>query len=223
MKPTFSSIALVSLACLQYLAGTTAAQSTTTTASGAPAGTPSSTGSAVVPTPTVPVWVNTPGLEVKSVMDGMTAIQNSFVSISASLRDGRPMNSILITVAKKDGSGNTTIADIKEANLVSSNRLWNVTATNFPAGPYVLNMIVTAGTANATGATGAAPQPTTGVTPPPAVGGTPSIFYWRANVDVRVPPAPGTGTSGAVSGRIGSIAGYTVAAGVALLGSLLVL
>jgi hypothetical protein len=88
-------------------------------------------------------------------------------------------------------------------------------------------MIVTAGTANATGATGTpgAPQPSTGVTPPPVTGGAPSIFYWKANVLIRGPQAPPVPESGAVSGRysIGSAAGYVVATGVALLGSFLVL
>ncbi|KAF9150477.1 hypothetical protein BG015_007723 [Linnemannia schmuckeri] len=222
MKPTFSSIALVSLVCLQYLAGTSTAQVTTTTASGAPV-TPTSTTPAVVPTPTVPAWVNTPGLVVNSVFDGLTVMQNSFVSISASLVDGRPMSSILITVAKKDGSGNTTIADIKQANLVTPRQLWNVSSDSYPVGPYVLSMIVTPGTSNTTATTGtpAVPQPSTGV-PPPTTGAA-SIYYWKANIFVRGPQAPIL-AGGAASGRsVGSTAGYIAAAGVTLLGSLLVL
>lgn len=222
MKPTFSSVALVSIACLQYLAGTSTAQVTTATASGAPVN-PTSTASAVVPTPTVPVWVNTPGLVVNSVFDGLTVVQNSFVSISATLSDGRPMSSIVITAAKKDGSGNTTITDIRQPNLVTPRQLWNVSSDIYSAGSYVLNMIVTPGTPNTTTTTGtsAVPQPSTGVTPP-ATGGV-SVYYWRATVNVRAPPPPAP-ASGAVSGRsMGSTIGYVAAAGVALLGSLLVL
>ncbi|KAF8948107.1 hypothetical protein BGZ47_006515 [Haplosporangium gracile] len=223
MKPTFTSIALVSLACLQYLVGTSTAQvtTTTTTASGAPV-TPTSTTTAVVPTPTVPNWVNTPGLVVNSIFDGLTVMQNSFVSISASLADGRPMSSILITVSKKDGSGNMTIADIKQANLVSPRQLWNVSANNYPVGPYVLDMIVTPGTVNTTATTGApaVPQPSTGVSP---ITGAATIYYWKANIIVRAPQAP-VAIGGAASGRnVGSTVGYVAAAGVALLGSLLVL
>ncbi|KAG0062275.1 hypothetical protein BGZ89_010781 [Linnemannia elongata] len=221
MKPTFSSIALVSIACLQYLASTSTAQVTTTTTRAAV--NPTSTASSVVPTPTVPVWVNTPGLVVNSVFDGLTVVQNSFVSISASLSDGRPMSSILITAAKKDGSGNTTIADIKQPNLVSPRQLWNVSADTYPAGSYVLSMIVTPGTLNTTTTTGAtaAPQPSTGVTPPAT--GAASIYYWKANILVRAPPPPSTVTGGASGRSIGSTFGYVAAAGVALLGSLLVL
>ncbi|KAG9062425.1 hypothetical protein KI688_005340 [Linnemannia hyalina] len=221
MKSTFSSIALVSIACLQYLAGTSTAQVTSTTASGAPVN-PTSTAPAAVPTPTVPVWVNTPGLVVSSVFDGLTVVQNSFVSISATLTDGQPMSSIVITAAKKDGSGNTTIADIKQPNLVTPRQLWNVSADIYPAGSYVLSMIVIPGTPNTTAITGtsAVPQPSTGVTAPTT--GAASIYYWKASINVRAPPAPAVG--GAASGlRIGSTIGYVAAAGVALLGSLLVL
>ncbi|KAF9130557.1 hypothetical protein BGX30_013460 [Mortierella sp. GBA39] len=221
MKSTFSSIALVSIACLQYLAGTSA-QVTSTTASGAPVN-PTSTVSAVVPTPTVPVWVNTPGLVVSSVFDGLTVVQNSFVSISATLTDGQPMNSIVITAAMKDGSRNTTIADFKQPNLVTPRQLWNVSADTYPVGSYVLNMIVIPGTPNTTATTGtsAVPQPSTGVTPPTT--GAASVYYWKASVNVRAPQASAP-VGGAASGlRIGSTIGYVAAAGVALLGSLLVL
>lgn len=84
-------------------------------------------------------------------------------------------------------------------------------------------MIVTPGTPNTTATTGAsvAPQPSTGVTPP-TTGGA-SVYYWRATVNVRAPPPPSV-PNGAVSGRsMGSTIGYVAAAGVALLGSLLVL
>ncbi|KAF9545606.1 hypothetical protein EC957_010691 [Mortierella hygrophila] len=222
MKSTFSSIALVSIACLQYLAGTSTAQVTSATASGAPVS-PTSTTPAVVPTPTVPMWVNTPGLVVSSVFDGLTVVQNSFVSISATLTDGQPMSSIVITSAMKDGSGNTTIADIKQSNLVTPRQLWNVSADNYPVGSYVLSMIVIPGTPNTTATTGtsAVPQPSTGVTPPAT--GAASVYYWKANINVRAPPAS-TPVGGAASGlSIGSTIGYVAAAGVALLGSLLIL
>jgi len=84
-------------------------------------------------------------------------------------------------------------------------------------------MIVIPGTPNTTATTGASavPQPSTGVTPPAT--GAASVYYWKANIIVRAPPPPST-VNGVVSGRsIGSTFGYVAAAGVALLGSLLVL
>ncbi|KAG0272148.1 hypothetical protein BGZ95_012111 [Linnemannia exigua] len=220
MKPTFSALALASLACLQFLAGTTNAQAaTTTTTTTAAATAPGATGTpAPIVPPTPPTFVNTPGLQVPSIYDGMSVMQGSFLTISTKLQDGRAMGSIVLTVAKKDGSGNTTIATVNHDSPVSSSLLWDASAAKFPAGPYVLNLVVTPNTT-----TGATNPPTVPAPPPTAVAG-PSVFYWRATVNVVVPRAPSP-ISGAVTGRgnIGSTVGYVVAAGVALLGSFLVL
>ncbi|KAF9124930.1 hypothetical protein BGW39_007786 [Mortierella sp. 14UC] len=208
MKPSFSTLALAGLACLQFLAGPINAQAvppttTTTTTTAAPGAT--GTPAPVVP-PTSPTFVNTPGLQVPSIYDGMSVTQGS----------------IVLTVAKKDGSGNSTIASTNQGSVATSTILWNATATSFPVGTYVLNLVVTPNTTAVvtlpptTGAPAPAPVP-------PTAGAGPSIYYWRANINVVVPRAPSP-ISGAISGRsIGSTAGYAIAAGVALLGSLLVL
>ncbi|KAF9912083.1 hypothetical protein EC991_001029 [Linnemannia zychae] len=218
MKPSFSTLALASLASLQFLAGTTNAQATspTTTTTAAPGATGSP--APVVP-PTPPTFVNTPGLQVPSIYDGMSVTQGSFLTIASHLQDGRLMSSVVLTVAKKDGSGNTTVASTNQGSVQTSTILWNATAANFPVGPYVLNLVVTPNTTAVV-----TPPPTTGAPAPvPPTAGAASIYYWRANINVVVPRTP-TPISGAVSGRsIGSTAGYAVAAGVALLGSIFVL
>ncbi|KAF9920817.1 hypothetical protein FBU30_009254 [Linnemannia zychae] len=220
MKPSFSSITLIGLACLQVFAGSAQAQAATTTTGGA---VPTNTTSAAVPTPTVPSFENTPGLKVTSLYKGMSVIQNSFLTISCKLEDRRPMGSIVISVAKMDGSGNTTIADIKGVATTDYQKLWNVTATDYAPGSYNINLVVTPNnnpTANVT-ASVAAPQSTTPAISPPVSGGA-SVYYYRANVNVVAPRS--TPPSGAPSGRnMFSTAGYAAAAGIALFGSIFVL
>ncbi|KAG0373547.1 hypothetical protein BGX24_011556, partial [Mortierella sp. AD032] len=134
MKTTFSTLALASLACLQFLAGTTNAQAATTTSTTAAATAPGATGTpAPVVPPTPPTFVNTPGLQVPSIYDGMAVTKGSFLTIATKLQDGRAMGSIVLTVAKKDGSGNTTIASVNHDSPVSSSILWNPT----DIGPFV--------------------------------------------------------------------------------------
>jgi hypothetical protein len=102
MKSIQSIVILAALSGLQLLSGTQAqalpafpnaaaaspsSASTSSTAASAPSATPS--GGVVTPSP--PTFINTPGLQVNTPYDGMQVTQNSFLSISASLKNGQPI------------------------------------------------------------------------------------------------------------------------------------
>ncbi|KAG9321132.1 hypothetical protein KVV02_005258, partial [Mortierella alpina] len=135
MKACFTAILLVSL---QYLASVQAqdVSGSPTTASSRATVTATTTG---IVAPSLPTFVNTPGLQVSTPYSGMSIIQDTALSIAATLAGQRPMSSINISVAKKDGSSNTTIVDIRSGAILRLSQIWNVTATQYPVGEYVVS------------------------------------------------------------------------------------
>ncbi|KAG0057040.1 hypothetical protein BGZ83_002278 [Gryganskiella cystojenkinii] len=183
---------------------------------------PTST-SAVVPTPTVPAFVNTPGLRVYSPYDGMQVTQGAYLSISASLTSGQPIGSITITVAKADGSSNVTIVSVASANTLSLIESWNVQTT---VGNYLMNMIVTPNTtvaAPVTSLSAVVPAPTSA--PGTGAGGA-SIYYWQGRITVKAltapPPTYGDTNGAAVIAPIATLLA-TIASTAVVLGSALLL
>ncbi|KAG0197353.1 hypothetical protein BGX28_009157 [Mortierella sp. GBA30] len=238
MKTCFKTLFLVSLTCLQHLSGAQAQLSTpssTTTAKSS-----ATSGVGVAPSP--PTFVNTPGLRVTTPYNGMTIPQDTVLSISASLAGERPISSIKIMVAKKDGSSNTTIVDVPSGAILSISQTWNVTSTQYPVGEYIMNMIITPNmTANLGGtapmatttqsigsflpivtSVDSSPQPT-GLIPGP-IPGAASVYYFQATVRVIAKLNSTNPNSSAMGMKFGSngdhgFVGLFVAASIALLGS----
>ncbi|KAG0001075.1 hypothetical protein BGZ65_003822 [Modicella reniformis] len=228
MKIALKTLLLLGLTGLQYLS-CAQAQST-------------SSPTRIVQTPAVPTFSNTPGLLVTSTYDGMTVYQDSVVSIIASLADQQPISTINISVAKEDGSANTTIVNVSSGAIVKSTQLWNVATTQYPVGIYILNMIITPNTTVGNPQSqGPAPAATTstGIPPPagspdpipipgpPSTGKGPSVYYWQATVHVAAPRTVPNSASGlkheTLNTRGLGMATLLVTAGVAIFGSLLVL
>ncbi|KAF9981483.1 hypothetical protein BGZ65_003887 [Modicella reniformis] len=185
---------------------------------------------------TTPTFENTAGLVVTTPFNGMTAYQNSFVSIGASLAQLQPMSNIVITVAKSDGSSNSTIFDLKGgAPMLRLIQSWNVSATLFPVGEYHLQLVVVPG-ANAPAtssnpATATAPTTTT-TTTSPTVSTPASVYYWRGLIRVVEPRSKGGSTKsaalayGAGSAHTGAVAivyKMSIALGALALGYVIVL
>ncbi|KAF9579047.1 hypothetical protein BGW38_004863 [Lunasporangiospora selenospora] len=93
-------------------------------------------------TPSPPPFVNSPDLQVTSIYDGMTAYQGSSISVQVALRASRPMGSLSIIVANKDGTTNTTLVDRSQESIIKAVIEWNVTAEAFPVGDYDISVVV---------------------------------------------------------------------------------
>ncbi|KAF9277072.1 hypothetical protein BGZ68_009542 [Mortierella alpina] len=242
MKTCFTAILLVGLQCLASVQAQAATRSLPAASSTAKATASATSGAPVAPSP--PSFVNTPGLQVTTPYNGMSIIQDTGLSIAATLAGQRPMSSINISVAKKDGSSNTTIVDIRSGAILRLSQIWNVTAAQYPVGEYIMNMVITPNTTisplNGTPQAVSSqpigsflpsitsidhsPQPT-GLIPGPIPGAGVSVYYWQATVRVIAKvntPNPTSGATG-MQGGIHGYAGVVAAAGVALLGSLLAL
>ncbi|KAF9576166.1 hypothetical protein EC968_010289 [Mortierella alpina] len=174
----------------------------------------------------------------------MSIVQDTGLSIAATLAGQRPMSSINISVAKKDGSSNTTIVDIRSGAILRLSQIWNVTASQYPVGEYVMNMVITPNTTvNPMNGTPQAvssqsigtfvpiitsidhsPQPT-GLIPGPIPGAGVSVYYWQATVRVvaKVNTTNPVSAATRLQGGFYGVAGLAAAAGVTLVGTLLAL
>ncbi|KAF9435369.1 hypothetical protein BGZ76_006433 [Entomortierella beljakovae] len=211
---TFNTLLVAGFACLQFLA-TSNAQTSSATA------TATATSTSAAAAPTQPAFVNTPGLQVSSPFNGMSVIQNTALSISASLTDKRPIGSINISVSKKDGSDNSTVVNISNGNFIRASQIWNVSDAQYPIGDYYINLIVTPNTtATPPTTTASVTQP---VTTPNAIPGS-NVYYWRALVHVVAPRTSPFPTSAAPTlSKSNGITSMVVAAGVIILGSFITL
>ncbi|CAO3566464.1 unnamed protein product [Mortierella alpina] len=240
MKTCFTAILLVSLPYLvsaqaQEVSGSPTAASSTAKAT-------ATTSGIVAPSP--PSFVNTPGLQVSTPYSGMSIIQDTSLSIAATLAGQRPMSSVNISVAKKDGSSNTTIVDIRSGAVLRLSQIWNVTAAQYPVGEYIMNMVITPnttlspmnGTPQAVSSQSIgtfipdvtsidhSPQPT-GLIPGPIPGAGVSVYYWQATVRVVAKlntPGPSSAAT-KIQGGLHAWMGVAATVGTALLGSLLAL
>ncbi|KAF9425351.1 hypothetical protein BGZ94_007603 [Podila epigama] len=205
---------------------TTATTTTTVTPPGA-----SLTSSAPVATPTVPGFINTSGLTITTPFSGMSIGQDRFLSIGGSIQGQKPIASILISVAKKDGSGNTTIVDKKGLATLRISETWQVKADLYPVGEYLLHLVITPNTTVAAPPkTSLAPAAATTalVPPPPPVGGEPSVYFWQGTVRVVAPPTsaptiPNAGYSLATPGNTITLIKMTMVLGAIVLGCMFAL
>ncbi|KAG0262126.1 hypothetical protein BG011_000323 [Mortierella polycephala] len=241
MKFTSKALFLASLTYLQCMSGVQAQEAPTNTnlPTALTSISASPTTSGAVPTPSLPSFINTPGLQVTAPYNDMTIFQDSVLSISASILGGRPISSINISVAKEDGSSNTTIVDIPSGEILRLTQTWNVTSALYPTGRYLFNMVITPNTTSTQSGGGVGigpvasttlnpsdisinpnPQPTGTVPGPP--GTSPSVYYWRAKVRVvtRTPQKP---KNAAPANSIHGFVGLFAAAGAIALGSVLTL
>ncbi|KAI7827627.1 hypothetical protein BC939DRAFT_491248, partial [Gamsiella multidivaricata] len=197
MKFALKTFLVVGISCLQQLAF---AQTTTTTAAGG----------------SVPQFQNTPGVVVQTPYNGMTVSQGTFMSISAILSPSRPIGSVSVSVAKTDGSANTTVIDIKGVGIQRFLQFWDVNTELFPIGEYYLNMVITPNTtasvsptlptttlvANGSTSIQAVVTTTSATVPAPTAPatGTQSVYYWRGLIRV-IEPRSKTSTSAAALGH----------------------
>ncbi|KAF9103079.1 hypothetical protein BGX27_010744 [Mortierella sp. AM989] len=232
---TFKTILVVGVACLQLLSGSQA--QSTSAASSSSAATATSTSAAPVVTPSQP-FINTEGLVVSSPFNQMTVVQNTVLSISASLRDKRPISSVNISVAKKDGSSNTTIVSIPYGSVPMIAQTWNVSSDKYPIGDYLVNIIITPNTTINSPTSIPLPPPNTSNPPstttvtqpivtPSAVGSGPNVYYFQALVHVAAPrvqvPSAAMGMKFDRINSGSSFAAFLAAVGVTVVGSLLAL
>ncbi|KAF9201635.1 hypothetical protein BGZ49_008140 [Haplosporangium sp. Z 27] len=226
---SFKTIFVIGITCLQLMSGSQA-QTTSTKVNATSAGVATSTSSSAVPTATLPPFVNTPGLSV-NLYTGMTVVQNTMVSISASLNNQQNIGAIDISITKRDRTNNNTIAT-STGSFVSTVQLWNVTSDAYPVGIYVINIIVTpttipAGSVQTT--SGSQVATTTSAVQPVATGTPSNAYYWQGLIYVAAPRNTSLPTSSAMGMKFdhaNSFSGFValfVASGVAVLGSLLAL
>ncbi|KAF9150053.1 hypothetical protein BGX20_005811, partial [Mortierella sp. AD010] len=128
--------------------------------------------------------------------------------------------SIDITVAKTDGSSNTTIVNVSGA-FISTTQVWNVTSTQYPIGSYLINIIVTPNNTVTSTATTAAAATTTAASSTSES----SVYYWRGVIRVTAPRTTTTSSGmGMKFDRINNGNGFVtmfIAIGIVILGSLL--
>ncbi|KAF8927961.1 hypothetical protein BGZ58_009985 [Dissophora ornata] len=164
---------------------------------------------------------------MQSPYSGSTVSQGSVVLISGMTAPLRYLTYVA-TLAKTDGSSNTTIIEQKTSTAGRVIQIWNVTADNYPVGDYNLQIVVTPGssvsvvtsgsTATATtqvagtGAIALAATTTTVTVPVPTQtsGTLPSVYYWRALIHVQ---APSTGSTKSTPSSAAALTHGTVYAG----------
>ena len=96
MKFTSKALFLASLTYLQCMSGVQAQEAPTNTnlptALTSISASPTTSGAA--PTPSLPSFINTPGLQVTAPYNDMTIFQDTVLSISASILGGRPISKL---------------------------------------------------------------------------------------------------------------------------------
>ncbi|KAG0247699.1 hypothetical protein BG011_001054, partial [Mortierella polycephala] len=90
---------------------------------------------AQAPTGTESAFENTPGLTVSLPRSG-DSVPKDTVLLFAGQIQGRRIGTAHISLAKTDGSSNTTIADIKQASVLRLFHTWTVDSTKYPTGDY---------------------------------------------------------------------------------------
>ncbi|KAF9931594.1 hypothetical protein FBU30_009867 [Linnemannia zychae] len=167
-----------------------------------------------------PTFANTPGVQVQSPTSRGFAIRpNGLLPISFTL-GRRPISSALVTMAKSDGSGNTTILDIKTPftfRVVSS---VDLTPFKFPEGEYIFNLVIapnttmtipTYTTPTSSGALASATATATAVPQPTGVPvNTPEFYYWRTSIILSKDAPITRGNNDTNSGSMNFIAGAGV-------------
>ncbi|KAG0226717.1 hypothetical protein BGW41_004099 [Actinomortierella wolfii] len=152
--------------------------------------------------------ITTPGLVVSTPYQGMGVYQGSYMSISFRFLSGMPVGGSTVTMAKKDGSGNTTLYTVPDTQSLTQFLESYSVPESTEAGDYRVSIITKPGTGT--------PKPPNALPPPPSsnntrlttavgavaaptatsAGGTPaptgapnapSVYYHA--VDIRVLPA----------------------------------
>ncbi|KAK3831149.1 MAG: hypothetical protein J3R72DRAFT_455101 [Linnemannia gamsii] len=180
---------------------------------------------ALAQTPTTP-FVNTPGILAQAPPNGLTVRPDGNLPIAFNI-GRRAISSVVVTVAKADGSGNTTILDHKTSafRIILTAPL---VSFKLPEGDYILNMVITpnttsvipvytppsSGSGSVPGTIPAPQQPAPTTTLPPS--NLPGMYYWRTSIRISN-NAPGGGTVGGSGGggSGGGASNNAVVAGVA--------
>ncbi|KAF9147338.1 hypothetical protein BG015_011041 [Linnemannia schmuckeri] len=145
---------------------------------------PTGTASAADP---VPTFQNTFGLQVQAPRNGVSIRPDGSLPIALTL-GRRLISSVLVTVAKADGSGNTTVLEYRAVTAIRIMTVAPLAAFKFSEGDYIVNLAITPNltaviptytpppsSGNATAATitvAPAPNPTAPVN-------LPGVYYWR--------------------------------------------
>ncbi|KAF9326215.1 hypothetical protein BGZ91_002064 [Linnemannia elongata] len=177
---------------------------------------PTGTASATDP---VPTYENTPGAQVQSPSNGISVRPDGVLPIALTI-GRRPISSVVVTVAKADGSGNTTVLEYKPLAAPRIMTVAPLAAFKFSEGDYIMNLAITPnltallptyapppspGNATATTTKAVAPaQPT-------APNNLPGMYYWRGALKLSN-DAPTNNGGGSTSSNAAPCAG--VGAGV---------
>ncbi|KAF9293804.1 hypothetical protein BGZ74_011537 [Mortierella antarctica] len=161
------------------------------------------------------VFQNTPGLAVGSPTNGQTVAQDQSLPLSAQLTARRVIGSYSVSIAKADGSGNTTLAQKTGVSTLRIVDVWEVASSHLDLGDYVVQFTVTANTSIVipppvvAPSGGASSMPTRVVTtttalatgtPRPPVPGVPTVYYWRGAIKI-VGPGKGSDAMGLMHGQ----------------------
>ncbi|KAF9122488.1 hypothetical protein BGW39_009708 [Mortierella sp. 14UC] len=150
-------------------------------------------------TPTTP-FLNTPGVQVQAPANGLTVRPDGLIPIAFNI-GRRAISSVVVTVAKADGSGNTTILDHRATTALRITLTTPLASFKLPDGDYILDMAITPNTSvvipgytpPSSSSSGAPQQPAPTTVPPSSL---PGIYYWRTNIRISN-DAPASGNAGA--------------------------
>ncbi|KAF9551761.1 hypothetical protein EC957_004084 [Mortierella hygrophila] len=175
---------------------------------------PTGTASATDP---VPTFENTFGVQVQSPGNGISIRPDGVLPVVLNI-GRRPISSVVVTVAKADGSGNTTVLEYKSVAAVRVMTVAPLATFKFSEGDYVVSLAITpnltaiipiptsppsSGNATAVTTTAVAPAPQ-----PTAPNGLPGMYYWRGVLklsnDAPVNNGGGASSNAAPSAGVGT-------------------
>ncbi|KAG9066977.1 hypothetical protein KI688_012889 [Linnemannia hyalina] len=166
----------------------------------------------------VPTFENTVGVQVQSPGNDISIRPDGVLPIALNI-GRRLISSVVVTVAKADGSGNTTVLEYKSVAAVRIVTVAPLATFKFSEGDYIVSLAITPNltaiiptstsppssgnaTAGTTTAVAPAPQPT-------APNGLPGMYYWRGVLKLSndAPVTNGGGGSGGASSNAAPSAG----------------
>ncbi|KAF9977869.1 hypothetical protein BGZ73_004624 [Actinomortierella ambigua] len=159
--------------------------------------------------------LTTPGLIVPSPFQNMGVYQGGYMSISFRFQNGKPVGGSTVTMAKKDGSGNTTLHTIPDTENLDRFLISYPIPATLEVGDYRVSIITKPGTG--TPKTGGSPGTNAPRSSSSSAAATPTAagLAWENDGFVVLAPSPtGTGDASTPSGAPGAPSVYYYAADV---------
>ncbi|KAG0282974.1 hypothetical protein BGZ96_012656 [Linnemannia gamsii] len=143
---------------------------------------PTGTTSAADPVPTFDN--NTPGIYVQSPVNGVSIHPEGILPIALAISSRRPVSLVVATIAKPDGSGNTTVLEYKPMITLRIMTAAPLAKFKLAEGDYIVTLAITpnltAPSGNATATTtiaAPAPNPTIPIN-------LPDMYYWHGAIKI---------------------------------------